>query len=62
MLGPDWDIHREAVISQQSRRIELFDKGGTRANLDVEISAGWKKWLQSNWTMCRRKRGGEYPT
>ena len=27
LLGPDWDIDREAVISQQSRRLELLDKG-----------------------------------
>ena len=53
LLGPEWDIVREGVISQKSRRIELFDKGWNTYKPGGGGFCRLEEWLQSKWNMCQ---------
>ena len=62
LLGPEWDTDREAVISQQSRRLERLDKGWNTGKPGSESSAGCKTFCCQSEPCVSASRGGEYPT
>ena len=62
LLGFEWNIDREAVISQQSTRLALHDKGWNTGKPGSENSAGCKSCCSRSEPCFGASRGGEYPT
>ena len=62
VLCHEWDIVREGVISQKSRRIELFDKCWNTCKPGGGDFCGLQEFLLSKRTMCQREswRGVSY--